>query len=183
MEKKSGFGKMFTVVAVTFALVVCFCGKGDLAHSADSPKDKAVEVKATLSDKKAKASETDVSKTGDKVAAQTDPTELLIKGSKTFMEGVEMSKSNKDKTSAQKMMLEGHKMMAETEASWAKTNKEFSPAQKTVSEGHALMMKGYTLLKGDKDAEQGAKMVNEGYRKIGDGLKSLQVAPNGKDKK
>ena len=183
MEKKSGFGRIFAVTAITFALVAGVGFSSDVAYSADTPKDKAADVKATLTDKKAKASETDVVKPGEKAAQAVNPTELLTKGAQTFIEGAQLATTNKDKAAGEKMMLEGHKMMAETETAWSKTKKELSPAQKTISEGHAQMMKGYTLIKGEKEADQGSKMVTDGYKKLTEGLKSLQAPVNGKDKK
>lgn len=183
MEKKSGFGQIFAVSAVTFMLVAVFMGGADIAYSADAQKEKPADVKATLADKKAKAPETDSAKPGEKALTEVNPTELLIKGSKTFMEGAEMVKNPKEKATGEKMMLEGHKMMAETETLWSKSGKELSSAQKSASEAHSMLMKGYTLLKGDKDAEQGNKMVQDGLRKLGDAIKNIQVPTNGKDKK
>ena len=183
MAMKSGFGRIFAVTAITLAMVMGSLGLNGIAIGADTAKEKPLDVKATQSDKKPAASETEIAKTGEKAVTETDTTQLLIKGSKKFMEGAEMVRDRKDKAAAEKMMLEGHKMMAESETAWAKTRKELSSGQKTVSEGHAMMMKGYTALKGDKDADQGSQMVAEGYKKLNEGLKSLAPMTNGKDKK
>lgn len=183
MEKKSGFGRNLAVAAITLVFGIFSVGLVGVAIGADAPKDKPADVKATLSDQKAKAPEPNDEKNAEKAVTQTDPVQLLIKGSKTFMEGADMIKDKKDKPTAQKMMLEGHKMMADTETAWAKTKKELTSGQKAVSEGHAMMMKGYTLLKGDKETEQGSQMVSDGFKKLNEGLKSLQSSTNGKDKK
>ncbi len=183
MAMKSGFGRIFAVAAITSAMVMVSLGLNGIAIGADTAKEKPVDLKAIQSDKKPTASETEIAKTGEKTVTVTDTTQLLIKGSRKFMDGAEMVKDKKDQPTAEKMMLEGHKMMAESETAWAKTKKELSSAQKSVSEGHAMMMKGYTILKGDKNTEQGTQMVADGYKKLNEGLKSLQPATNGKDRK
>ena len=182
MEKKSGFGQTFAKVAIMLLLLAGLESGVNVAYSADAPKDKLATAGA-IADKNAKASENNAIKQTDKTGNVSDPTELLAKGSKTFMEGAEMIKSKKDKAAAEKLMLDGHKMMAETETAWTKANKDLSPAQKAVTEGHGLMMKGYTLLKSDKDTDQGAKLVTDGYKKFTDGLKGLQSSVSEKDRK
>ena len=183
MAMKSGFGRIFAVVVVTFAFVVSFSGLSGIVMAADTAKEKPVDLKATQTEKKPPASETGIPKTGEKVVAETDTTSQLITGSKKFMEGAEMVKNQKDKAVAEKMMLEGHKIMAESETAWAKTGKELSSAQKNVSEGHATMMKGYSIVKSGKDTEQGTQMITDGYKKFNEGLKALQATKNGTDGK
>ena len=97
MAMKSGFGRIFAVVAITFAMAMGSLSLNGIAIGADTAKEKPVDLKATQSEKKPTASETEIAKTGEKAVTETDTTQLLIKGSKKFMEGAEMVRDRKDK--------------------------------------------------------------------------------------